>query len=95
MLVPKNVWYNLAMVNKPHQTFRRSFATAFEIRSLQDVLQESDTWAMNDAFVDIYYNGEEPNTSDMTEEKVLSRLYNRGTQILKCIHSKTGFITWI
>lgn len=47
------------------------------------------------AFVDIYYIEEELNTSDMAEEKLLSRLYDEVTHILQRIHTTIGLVTWI
>ena len=91
----QNGWYNLGMVDEPHRTFRKSFATHFEIRSLHDFFRESDMWPTKADFVDIYYNDEELNTSNMAEEKLLSRLYDEVTQILQRIHSTFGRITWI
>ena len=91
----QNGWYNLGMVDEPHRTFRKSFATHFEIRSLHDFFRESDMWPTKADFVDIYYNDEELNTSNMAEEKLLRRLYDEVTQILQRIHSTFGRITWI
>ena len=83
------------MVGEPHRTFRKSFATHFEIRSLHDFFRESDMWPTKADFVDIYYNDEELNTSNMAEEKLLSRLYDEITQILQRNHSTFGRITRI
>ena len=75
----QNVWYNLGMVDEPHRTFRKTFATLFDVRSLQDFFRESDTWPAKEDFVDMYYNDEELNTSDRLEETLQSRLYNEVT----------------
>lgn len=81
------------MVGEPYQTFRKSFATFFDIRSLQDVFRESDTWPTKEDFVDIYYNDEELNAWDMDEENLLSRIDNEVTKVLQRIHSTIGVIT--
>ena len=39
----QNVRYNFGTVNKPHRTFRKAFATLFDIRSLEEFFFEKAT----------------------------------------------------
>lgn len=68
-----------------------SFSTALSILILVDFIKNWETWPTKDEFVYQYYNDEELNTSDMAQEKVLSRLYNRVAQILQRIHPTIEF----
>lgn len=61
----QNIWYILVMVDELYRTFRKSFATLCEIRSLQEFFRENDTLPTKEASVDQYYNDEEQNTSSM------------------------------
>lgn len=51
----QTVWYNFCMVDEPNETFRKWFATIFEIHNLHHYFRESDTWpTTKDDFVANY-----------------------------------------